>query len=400
MSWNEPGRPNDPWGGNNKPNEELEALMKKLQGLFGNKSRPSSGDDGGDGGDAGDGGEPTYSRPMPVKIILSLVFVGIVVWSASGFYQIQSAERGVVLRFGKFVNVTTEGLNWHLPTPIETVEVVNISRVRNEEIGFRVNGSNTNRVLSEALMLTQDENIVDVQLSVQYTIKDPRSYLFNVFNPSATLRQVTESALREVVGRSSMDDVLTDGRERVVEEVRSLVQNTLDDYQTGIEIRTVNMSDASAPQQVQAAFNDAVKAREDKERFVNEAEAYANQILPQARGEAARITEEALAYRERVIAESTGEADRFTSIVDAYKKAPEITRERLYIQAIQGVFEKSSKILLDVDSGNNLMLLPLDKLLNPDSRTTIPMKDPSSAPSNNNENTSERVINSLRGRTR
>ena len=400
MSWNEPGRPNDPWGGNNKPNEELEALMKKLQGLFGNKSRPPSGEDGGDGGEAGDGGEPTYSRPMPVKIILSLVFVGIVVWSASGFYQIQSAERGVVLRFGKFVNVTTEGLNWHLPTPIETVEVVNISRVRNEEIGFRVNGSNTNRVLSEALMLTQDENIVDVQLSVQYTIKDPRSYLFNVFNPSATLRQVTESALREVVGRSSMDDVLTDGRERVVEEVRSLVQNTLDDYQTGIEIRTVNMSDASAPQQVQAAFNDAVKAREDKERFVNEAEAYANQILPQARGEAARITEEALAYRERVIAESTGEADRFTSIVDAYKKAPEITRERLYIQAIQGVFEKSSKILLDVDSGNNLMLLPLDKLLNPDSRTTIPMKDPSSAPSNNNENTSERVINSLRGRTR
>ncbi len=397
MSWNEPGRPNDPWGGNNKPNEELEALMKKLQGLFGNKSRPPS---GGDGGEAGDGGEPTYSRPMPIKIILSLIFVGIVVWSASGFYQIQSAERGVVLRFGKFVDVTTEGLNWHLPTPIEKVEVVNISRVRNEEIGFRVNGSNTNRVLSEALMLTQDENIVDVQLSVQYTIKDPRSYLFNVFNPSATLRQVTESALREVVGRSSMDDVLTDGRERVVEEVRSLVQNTLDDYQTGIEIRTVNMSDASAPQQVQAAFNDAVKAREDKERFVNEAEAYANQILPQARGEAARITEEALAYRERVIAESTGEADRFTSIVDAYKKAPEITRERLYIQTIQKVFEKSSKILLDVDSGNNLMLLPLDKLLNPDSRTTIPMKDPSSAPSNNNENTSERVINSLRGRTR
>ena len=353
MSWNQSGGPNDPWGG--RQPDDFNAFIQKIRQFLGDKNPKSDGDD--------NSGEPPK---LPIKTISSVVLVALIGWGLSGFYQIENAERGVVTRFGKFVKETTEGLNWHLPVPIEQVEVVNVSRVRSAEIGFRQNG---NKVLDEALMLTEDENIIDVQLSVQYQVISAKDYAFNVRDPELTLREITESALREVVGRNSMDNVLTEGREQVASEVKTLVQKTLNEYATGLLVYTVNMRDASAPQQVQAAFNDAVKAREDKERFINEAQAYSNQILPQARGEAARLKEESIAYRERVIAESTGEAHRFNSILVAYKQAPEIMRERLYLQTLEKVFHNSSKVILDVDNSNNLLYLPLNNLISNSTQT-------------------------------
>ena len=352
MSWNEPGRPNDQWGG--KQSEEFDALINKVKEMFGQNKSSGDSENSSNGG----GGAPLK---LPKKAIGSIFLVLFIIWASTGLYQIENAERGVVIRFGKFVEETSEGLNWHLPYPIERVEVVNVQAVRSAEIGFR---SNNTKVLSEALMLTEDENIVDVELSIQYQILSAPDFLFNVRDPENTLRQVTESALREVVGRSPMDDVLTEGRERVVADVKVLLQNTLNEYKTGLQVYTVNMRNASAPQQVQAAFNDVVKAREDKERFINEAEAYTNQILPQARGEAARLTEEALGYKDRVIAEAKGQTDRFLSISEEFKKAPEVTKERLYLQSIESIFERTSKVIVDVEGGNNILYLPLDKIVN------------------------------------
>jgi membrane protease subunit HflK len=350
MNWNEPGNKGEnPWG--NRGNDPFEELKKLFNSLFNKKSGNG---EGGEGGDNGASNLPIKSLVTGIIIILGLG------WLASGLYKVEDAERGVVIRFGQYLKETGAGLNWHVPYPIETVELVNVSLVRTIQIGFR---ANRGKVLSESLMLTQDENIIDVQLEVQYQISSARDFLFNVSQPIATLQQVVESVLREVVGQSLMDFVLTDGRSEVAERVKSLAQEALDQFAIGLTITNVNMQNAQAPEQVQAAFDDAVKAREDKERIINEAQAYSNKILPQARGEAARMTEEATAYKERVIAEAKGQTERFDKLYKEYIKAPKVTRDRMYLDTMESVMQKSNKIILDTKGNNSLMYLPIDKLI-------------------------------------
>ncbi|MBD3754676.1 MAG: FtsH protease activity modulator HflK [Gammaproteobacteria bacterium] len=368
MAWNEPGKPGqDPWGGpgnqggQNRPpkrgndDSDLDALLKKAQGILGGANDKFSG-----GGVGGFGG----------TLIVAVI---VVIWLLSGIYIVDPAERGVVTRFGAFVEETKAGPHWHLPYPIETVRIVNVDQIRTAEIGYRSDSRNrSGNVPNESLMLTKDENIVDLKIAVQYKIQSANQYLFNVADPDDTLRAVTESALREVVGQNTMDFVLTEGRNEVVSKVQQLAQANLDDYGVGLLLTSVNLQDAQPPEQVQSAFADVVKAREDRERLINEAEAYANDILPKARGAAARQLEEASAYHDQVIAQATGEAARFTSIVSEYKKAPEVTRNRLYIDAISNVLGTTSKVFVGSESSNNLLYLPLDKMVS--GQATVPFK--------------------------
>ncbi len=364
MAWNEPGGNNrDPWGGggrNQGPpdlDEVVRKLSSKLRGLLGGKSG---------GGSDGGGSKLPSSSPLGIWII-AIVVVGL--WLASGIYVVDQGTRGVVLRFGKFTGLTMPGLNYHLPYPFESVNVVNVAQIRAEEIGYRSGPGDSGQpavrtVPRESLMLTEDENIVNVQLSVQYQVKNPRAYLFNVKNPDQTLREVVESATREVVGKNTMDFVLTEGRSEIVSEVAKLSQHILTQYGAGLEITNVNLRDAQPPDQVQAAFADAIKAREDEQRLINEAQAYRNGVLPQARGQAARVLAEAKAYKEQTVAQAEGDAKRFEQLETAYSKAPDITRERLYIDTMQNVLSHTGKVLIDAkDKNNNVIYLPLDRLL-------------------------------------
>jgi membrane protease subunit HflK len=375
MAWNEPGgdKDRDPWrsGGNDKGPPDLDEIVRNLQdklgGLFGGRGRrPSRGNGGGNGGNGagGDDGGSQLPRRFAGFGINFLLVVAVAAWVLSGIYIIDEGKRGVVLRFGKYLETTQPGPHWR-PRFIDEVEVVDVEARRFVEIGYRSGGrqGGGGTVLRESLMLTEDENIVDLQLAVQYQVSDARDFLFNVRDPVETLFSVSESAIREVVGKDKMDFVLTEGRSEVVAETKALVQETLDLYQTGIVVTNVNLRDAQPPEQVQASFEDAIKAREDEQRLKNEAEAYANEVVPKARGEAARILEESVAYRDQVIARAEGEASRFSQILAEYEKAPTITRERLYLEAMESVLSNSTKVMLDVDSGNNLMVLPLDKLL-------------------------------------
>ena len=285
----------------------------------------------------------------------------VLLWLASGVYIVGPAERGVVLRFGKFAEETGPGPRWHLPWPIETVEVVNVSGVRTLEIGYRNNPRN--KVLRESLMLTDDENIVDVQFAVQYTLSSGRDYLLSVRNPEETVLQAAETAIRQTVGRRSMDAVLYEDRGGVQAEVQKLMQEILDRYRVGILISNVTMQGAQPPEQVQAAFDDAVKAGQDRERQKNEGEAYANDVIPKARGAAARLAEEAEGYRQRVIATAEGEAARFRLVVEEYNKAPRVTRDRLYLDALSHVMTNATKVVVDQRAGSNLLFLPLDRLM-------------------------------------
>ena len=376
MAWNEPGGPkdNDPWG---KPKQEqgppdLDEVVKKLQdrlgGLFGGKG---SGDQGGSDGGGGGGAPAIGGSPI------MLIAVGVVLLLAYGyscFYVVAPAERGVELTFGKHTDTTLPGPHWHW-TPFQTFELVNVDEIRREEIGYRssIRGRSdqiqSQSVVEESLMLTSDENIIDIKFAVQYRVKDAADFLFEVVDPTATLRQATESAVREVVGQSDMDYVLTEGRGDIAIRVSTLAQGILDKYNTGLIVTSVNMQDAQPPAEVQNAFNDAVKAREDEVRLKNEAEAYANDILPRARGAAARQLEEANAYKEQVIARSEGEASRFTQILTEFQKAPEVTGERMYLETMEGILAKNEKVLLDVSNGNNVMFLPLNR------SGTAPMTD-------------------------
>ena len=369
MAWNQPGgNGNDPWG-NRGPQQgppDLDEVLKKLQdklnGLFGGKKGPrpvNGGDGGGSGGGPGGGGPRLNLGGVGLGVLL----VGaLVVWGLAGFFVIEPAERGVVLRFGEFNREVGPGLNWR-PYFVETVEVVNVDEVRREEIGFRSAAGGQGSVPHESLMLTGDENIIDVKFAVQYRVKDAGNYLFNVVDPDLTVRQATESAVREIVGRSEMDFVLTAGRNAVATEAETLIQEILDRYEAGLEITSVNMQDAQPPREVQDAFNDAVKAREDEVRLINEARAYAADILPKARGEADAVREAAEGYRQRVIAGAEGETDRFLNVLSEYRKAPEVTRKRLYLETVQAVLSNSSKVMVDVEGGNNLLYLPLDRLM-------------------------------------
>lgn len=267
------------------------------------------------------------------------------------------------MRFGAYIATTEAGLNWHFPSPIDKVTIVDVQNIQVVEVGYRSGGrQGGGSVPREALMLTKDENIVDMRLAVQYQVKNAKDHVFNLLNPAATLKQVTESAERGVIGHNNMDFVLTEGRTEIVAEIQKEIQKVMDSYNSGILITSVNLQDAQPPEQVQGAFEDAIKAREDKQRYINEAEAYANEVVPVARGAASRKTQEAEAYKERVIARAIGEVSRFSQLLTEYKKAPEVTRERMYLESMEDVLSKTSTVMVDVKGGNNLLYLPLDKL--------------------------------------
>lgn len=348
MAWNDPqwGNRND--GGPPDLDELWRRFNQRLNAMFGR----------GGGGQAGQGSDPGFRLPGGSALIIGIL---VAIWLASGFYIVDAGERGVVLRFGKYVETTQPGPRWHLPYPFESVEIVNVEQVRTVEVGYRNNVKS--KVLSESLMLTDDENIIDLQLSVQYVLKDPKDYLFMNRNPDETVKQVAESAIREIVGKSKMDFVLYEGRAEVADQATRLMQQILDRYRTGIQISKVNLQNAQPPEQVQAAFDDAVKAGQDRERLKNEGQAYANDIIPRAKGVAARLIEEANGYKQRVIANAIGEADRFKLVLAEYSKAPQVTRERLYQETMQQILANTTKVLIDDKGGGNLLFLPLDRLL-------------------------------------
>lgn len=357
MSWNQPGGNGnrDPWGdrGGQQGPPDLDEVLKKLQaklsGIFGSRS-------GGSGGGSGSG------FAIGGSTLALAAVIALVVWFFAGIFIVDPAEEAVVLRFGKYDRTEGPGPHW-APYFIDEVRTVNVQANRSEEIGFRSQQGSKGSVPNEALMLTEDENIVDLQFAVQYRVKDAADYLFRVQDPVTTLRQVTESAVREIVGRSKMDFVITQGRDAVAAEVERLAQETLDSYRTGLLILSVNMQNAQPPAQVQDAFLDAIKAREDQQRIINEARAFRSDIVPRARGEADAIRERAEAYRQRVIAQAEGDTSRFLQVLAEYRKAPDVTRDRLYIESLESVMANSSKVMIDVEGGNNLLYLPLDKII-------------------------------------
>ncbi len=370
MSLNDHGWGHDPrrGGGNNQGPPDLDELWrdfnKRLSGMLGKKRGgiPPENKDGGDGGRGGGG--PSLPALTPGRFgggIGLLIGLVLVLWLASGFYIVDASQRGVVLTLGRYSETTEPGLRWRLPWPIQTHEVVNLTGVRTVEIGYR--GSDKNRVPREALMLTDDENIVNVQFAVQYLLKDPKDYLFKNRHPDDAVMQAAETAIREVVGKSKMDFVLYEGRDVIAASTQKLMQDILDRYETGIQIRAVTMQSTQPPEQVQAAFDDAVKAGQDRERQKNEGEAYANDVIPRARGTASRLLEEANGYKARLIATAEGEAERFSKLQAEYAKAPEVTRQRLYLETLQQVFSNTSKVIIDAKGSGNLLYLPLDKLM-------------------------------------
>lgn len=343
MSWNEPGgdKKKDPWSGRDTENtppdlgEAMCSLQNKLGGLFGG---------GKNSGDNNGGSAPS------LKGLGFLAIGAVALWSASGFYIVDEGKRGVEMRFGKYVATTQPGLNWHFPSPIEKVELVNISQQRFLEVGYRSGGSRQRgkgSVPKEALMLTKDENIVDIRLAIQYQVNDAKKYLFNIKNQTATLKQVTESSERGVIGANTMDFILTEGRSQIVADIEVEIQKVMDSYDSGILITSANLQDAQPPEQVQSAFEDAIKAREDKQRLINEAEAYANEIVPKARGAAARLTQEAEGYKSRIISAAEGDVSRFTQILKEYKKAPKVTRKRIYLDTMEAVMSGTDTVLVD-----------------------------------------------------
>ncbi|NOQ88680.1 MAG: FtsH protease activity modulator HflK [Gammaproteobacteria bacterium] len=363
MAWNEPGGngDKDPWGNNrgsrgNQGPPDLDEVFKNLQKKFGSLFGGKGGRSGGGTGVAGGG----FGIGIGLVIAILLVF-----WIATGFYKVEEAERAVVFRFGKHVETMQKGLHWHLPIPIERVEKVDVTKVYTIPIN--------------STMLTQDENIVDIHGTVQYQIDNAEKYLFNVRGPETSLSQVTESALRESIGRSKMDYVITEGRGEIAIQVKGIIQKIVNNYQTGLTIFKVNIQSAKPPEAVKDAFDDVTQAREDEERFKNEAEAYRNEVLPKARGASARMREEADAYKNEVIASAEGEAERFEQLLKEYKKAPEITRERLYLDMMESVLSNSSKVMVDVEGGNNLLYLPLDKLMDRQNLSTVTTQQKASA---------------------
>ena len=339
MSWNEPGggnnRPRDPWGGNDQGPPDLDEALKKLQqrlsGLFGGRGSSGGGSGGGLSG-----------------ALIGVVAAGaITVWALMGFYQLDEQERAIVLRFGEYAGTMQPGLQWNPPV-IDEVIKVNTTKIRAAQV--------------REVMLTQDENIVEVTMSLQYFIEDPEKFVLEVRDPEVSLQHAAQSALRHVVGDSTMDLVLTEGRAALAIDVRDRLQGYLDSYGTGIRLNKINIDESKPPAQVQGAFDDVIKAREDEERVKNEAQSYANGIVPEARGRAQRALEEATAYRQQVTAQAEGEASRFSQLLAEYAKAPNVTRERLYLDAMQDVMSSTGKVLVDVEGGNNMMYLPLDKL--------------------------------------
>jgi modulator of FtsH protease HflK len=357
MSMNDPQwgkRPNKNENGPPDFDEIVRKFNQKLNGLFGKKS-PATG--GGDGGNQFGG----PSKAVMGGGFLFAIGLAVAVWLASGFYIVETGRKGIELRLGKYKQTTGAGLNWRLPYPVESHEIVNIDNVEVIEIGHRNNQKT--KVPEEAQMLTEDQNIVDVQFAVQYTLRSPEDFLFNNKDPKEAVKQVAETAMREIVGKSKMDFVLYEGRADIGARAKTLMQSLLDRYKTGIQISTVTMQNAQPPQPVQASFDDAVRAKQIREQLKNEGEAYANDILPKARGSAARLLEEAEGYKQTVVANAQGDASRFSQILTEYEKAPGVTRERIYLDVMQQIMQNSSKVLVDQKAGQNLLYLPLDKLM-------------------------------------
>jgi membrane protease subunit HflK len=340
MAWNEPGNGKNPWdrGGGTEGPPDLDKIVRDWQrrfnSLFGGKGGRRDKE-----GSKGPGGAAIGGN-------LILIFIG---WMATGLYRVNADQRGVELRFGAFTQTTPPGLRWHLPWPIETVEKVGTTAV--------------NTVRQQTRMLTADENIVVVDLVVQYINANPIDYLFNIRDPDGTLADISESVIREVIGKNSLDFVLLEGRTQIAARTQELIQEALEDYGAGITVSKVNLQDTNFPSQVEAAVQDAIKAREDKERLAFEAQSYSNDILPKARGESVRRNQDAEAYKAQVIADAEGEASRFEQLLHEYEKAPGVTRDRLYLEAMEDVYASSSKVLLDAEGSGNMIYLPVDKLL-------------------------------------
>lgn len=337
MAWNEPGgnKPKDPWGGDQGP-PDLDEAFRKFKDKFG-------GNKGSGGGNKSSGDLPEFSGKMAAVALAILA----VLYVAMGFYTVDAQEEAVVLRFGKYHETVKPGLHFNWPM-VDDVHKVNVTKQRSQRIG--------------GLMLTEDENIVDISLSVQYTISDSKAFSLEVRNPEMSLQNAADSALRHVVGSVSLHDVLTEGRKAVTIEIETRLQNYLNAYHTGIDVTTINIEDAQPPKDVQSAFDDVIRAKEDQQRATNEAQTYQNGIIPEARGMAQRQLEEANAYKEQVIAKAAGETKRFDLMRAEYEKAPQVTRQRLYIDSMEKVLSNSSKVLIDVD-GSNMMYLPLDKII-------------------------------------
>lgn len=323
----------------------------RLNRLFGNR-----------GNNGGDAGGPYRGEGRGAGITASVIgFIVLLIWLASGAFIVQEGQVGVVTTFGRLSHTTGAGFNWRWPAPIQAHETVNVSQVRTAEVGYRDNVRN--KQPAESLMLTDDENIIDIQFAVQYTLKDPVAWVFNNRDQDATVRQVAETAIREVVGRSKMDFVLYEGREKVALDVQNQIQQIVDRYKLGALITNVTMQNVQPPEQVQSAFDDAVRAGQDRARARNEGEAYANDVIPRARGAASRLLQDAEAYRSMVVENATGNASRFSQVVTEYAKAPGVTRDRMYLDTMQDIFSSTSKVMVDTRSNNNLLYLPLDKLI-------------------------------------
>ncbi|TFW10597.1 FtsH protease activity modulator HflK, partial [Oxalobacteraceae bacterium OM1] len=323
---------------------------QRLNRLLGSK--------GGRGGDGGGLGPDLRGAGIGVGLIAVIVLF---LWLVSGFFIVQEGQTGVVLTFGKYSHMTPAGFNWRWPYPIQSHEIVNVSQVRTVEVGYR--SSVRNKQPRESLMLTDDENIIDIQFAVQYKLKNASDWVFNNRDQEELVRQVAETAIREIVGHSKMDFVLYEGREKVAGDVAQLMQQIVDRYNSGVQVTNVTMQGVQPPEQVQAAFDDAVKAGQDRERQKNEGQAYANDVIPKARGAASRLLQEAEAYRARVVANAEGDAARFKQVLVEYQKAPAVTRDRMYIETMQQIFANTTKVMVDSKSGNNLLYLPLDKLI-------------------------------------
>ncbi|MBT6733976.1 MAG: FtsH protease activity modulator HflK [Gammaproteobacteria bacterium] len=333
MAWNEPNGNKDPWGRKSNTSSELDNALNDLNKYFRNLLGGTSG-----------GSNSNKKNTTIIGVIILTVYL------LSGIYIVNDGERGVVLQFGEFSNITMPGPHW-IPRIIQKAEIVDVSKIRS--------------IQQKAQMLTEDENIVSVNFAIQYDIKDASDYIFNLRDPDETLSAAGESSIREVLGKNKMDFVITEGRETIASDTKILLQSVLDSYNAGINVQTVNILEAQPPEQVQDAFSDAIRAREDEQRYINEAEAYRNEIIPLARGKAVQIIEEAKAYRVKLIKSAEGEALRFSKLYKEYKKSPEVTRERLYIESVESVLGSSTKVMIDIDGGNNLLYLPLDKILEP-----------------------------------
>jgi membrane protease subunit HflK len=373
-------------------------LRKKIDNMF--KIKPNTNNNGSNG-NSSNGKQPinSNSNRIPTGTIILIVFL---IWMATGFYIVDQGSRGLVLRFGKNTEITQPGPRWHIPYPVETAEIVNQEQVRTNEVGYRSSGAGgTSQELRESLMLTGDENIIDLQFAVQYNLKSVQDYLFNNRSVENSVRGAAETAIREVVGKSKMDYVLYEGREEIAIKTNELMQDILDRYRSGINITSVTMQNAQPPEQVQAAFDDAVKAKQDLERQKNEGQAYANDIVPKARGTASRLIAEANGYKAAIENEAKGNASRFDQILTEYTRAPEVTRNRLFLETQEQIMLSVSKVIVDQKGSNSLLYLPLDKLIN-QKRSSDEEQDQTQASSQKDDSgtSASDVINSITERSR